>query len=218
MGHNREARNGPSTYDYVWDAFLLSQTVYYIQLLFIIPYYRSVTLWGPFAPEQAQVSFFYIFLFAQLFTWGFPDGTVVKNPPINAADSGSIPGWGRCPGGGNGNPLKYFLPGKCHGQASVAGWNPWGCVELDMPERLSVHYELHAIFTEYRAIAKTFCYTLNGRIDSSLTSRRTQNACIIQIWCSPGSCSLGHRNKDWFHKMKNQSLICRLQKCSLSAL
>ena len=29
-----------------------------------------------------------------------------KHPPANAGDSGSIPGWGRCPGGGNGNPLQ----------------------------------------------------------------------------------------------------------------
>ena len=27
--------------------------------------------------------------------WGFPDGTVVKNPSANAGDTGSIPGLGR---------------------------------------------------------------------------------------------------------------------------
>ena len=32
---------------------------------------------------------------------------VAKNPPANAEDLGSIPGWGRSPGGGNGNPLQY---------------------------------------------------------------------------------------------------------------
>ena len=32
---------------------------------------------------------------------------MVKNPPANAGDSGSIPGLGRSPGGGNGNPLQY---------------------------------------------------------------------------------------------------------------
>ena len=43
-------------------------------------------------------------------THGFPGGSVVKNLPANAGDSGdasSIPGSGRCPGGGNGNPLQY---------------------------------------------------------------------------------------------------------------
>ena len=32
---------------------------------------------------------------------------VVKNPPFNAGDLDSIPGWGRPPGGGHGNPLQY---------------------------------------------------------------------------------------------------------------
>ena len=39
---------------------------------------------------------------------GFPDGSVVKNPHANAgdADVSSIPGSGRSPGEGNGNPLQ----------------------------------------------------------------------------------------------------------------
>ena len=35
---------------------------------------------------------------------------MVKNPPANAGDvgdPGSVPGLGRFPGGGNGNPLQY---------------------------------------------------------------------------------------------------------------
>ena len=39
--------------------------------------------------------------------WGFPGGSVVKNPPANARDPGSIPGSGRSPGEGNGSPLQY---------------------------------------------------------------------------------------------------------------
>ena len=40
----------------------------------------------------------------------FQVALVVKNLPANARDtrdSGSIPGWGRCPGGGHNNPLQY---------------------------------------------------------------------------------------------------------------
>ena len=37
---------------------------------------------------------------------GFPGGSVVKNPPTNAGDTGLVPGWGRSPGGGHGNPLQ----------------------------------------------------------------------------------------------------------------
>ena len=42
--------------------------------------------------------------------WGFPGGSVVKNPPDNAGDirdMDSIPRLGRSPGGGHGNPLQY---------------------------------------------------------------------------------------------------------------
>ena len=37
--------------------------------------------------------------------WGFPGGSVVKNPRNNAGDKSSIPGSGRYLGEGNGNPL-----------------------------------------------------------------------------------------------------------------
>ena len=37
----------------------------------------------------------------------FPGGSVVKNPPASAGDTGSIPGLGRSPAEGNGNPLQY---------------------------------------------------------------------------------------------------------------
>ena len=32
---------------------------------------------------------------------------MVKNPPANIGDAGSIPGWGKSPGEGNGNPFQY---------------------------------------------------------------------------------------------------------------
>ena len=38
---------------------------------------------------------------------GFPGGSEVKNLPANAGDSGSIPGSGKSPGEGNGDPLQY---------------------------------------------------------------------------------------------------------------
>ena len=44
---------------------------------------------------------------------GFPDGSVVKNPPANAGDAGhsnSIPGWERSPERGNGSLLHGIIP------------------------------------------------------------------------------------------------------------
>ena len=47
-------------------------------------------------------------------------GSAVKNPPAQG-DVGLIPGWGRSPGEGNGNPLQY----SCL-ENSMAGYSPWG--------------------------------------------------------------------------------------------
>ena len=43
---------------------------------------------------------------------GFSSGSVVTNLPANAGDAVSIPGWGRFPGEGNGNPLQYSCLGN----------------------------------------------------------------------------------------------------------
>jgi len=43
---------------------------------------------------------------------GFPDGSELKNPPANAGDVGLVPGSGRSPGEGNGNPLQYSCLGN----------------------------------------------------------------------------------------------------------
>ena len=62
---------------------------------------------------------------------------VVKNLPTNAGDirdAGLIPGLGRCPGGGHGNPLQYSCLENPHGQRSLVGYSPEGHNELDTTE------------------------------------------------------------------------------------
>ena len=39
--------------------------------------------------------------------FGFLGSSVIKNPPANAGDVGLIPGSGRSPGEGHGNPIQY---------------------------------------------------------------------------------------------------------------
>ena len=61
---------------------------------------------------------------------------MVKNPHANAEDvrdSGSIPGFGRSPGGEQGNPLKYSCLENSMGRCS-----PWGRKESDMTEWLTL--------------------------------------------------------------------------------
>ena len=66
----------------------------------------------------------------------FPVGSVVKNPSANAGDASFIPGLGRSPGGGNGNPPQYSCL-ENHEQRSHAGYSPWG--HKKSRKRLSNH-------------------------------------------------------------------------------
>ena len=64
----------------------------------------------------------------------FPGGSVVKNPPTNTGDAGSVPGSGRSPGGGNGNPLQCSCLGNPMDREETSG-SPCGRKELDMTEQ-----------------------------------------------------------------------------------
>ena len=66
----------------------------------------------------------------------FPGGSDGKASAYNAGDPGLIPGLGRNPGEGNGNPLQYSCLEKSHGCRGVVGYNPWGCKESDTTEQL----------------------------------------------------------------------------------
>ena len=62
---------------------------------------------------------------------------MVKNPPGNAGDAGdvgSVPGLGRFPGGGYGNPLQYSCLENPQGRRSLVGCSPWGRTESDTTE------------------------------------------------------------------------------------
>ena len=50
---------------------------------------------------------------------------------------GSIPGSGRSPEEGNGNPLQYSYMENSHGWRSLAGYTPWGGKESDTTEQLT---------------------------------------------------------------------------------
>ena len=71
---------------------------------------------------------------------------MVKNLPAKAGDTGatgSIPGSGKSPGGGNGNPLQYSCLEKSHGRKSLVGYSPWDHKESDTTEGLSTQCDLN---------------------------------------------------------------------------
>ena len=61
-----------------------------------------------------------------LYLWGFPAGSEGKASACNVGDLGSIPGSGRSPGEGYGNPLQYSCLEKSHRWSSLVGYSPWG--------------------------------------------------------------------------------------------
>ena len=77
------------------------------------------------------------------YIWGFPGGSMVKDPATNAGDLCSIPWSGRSPGGGHGNPL------------SILAWRiPWaeepeGLQSMRLQrvrhklKRLNMHIHIH---------------------------------------------------------------------------
>ena len=52
----------------------------------------------------------------------------------NVGDLGLIPGFGRPPGGGHGNPLQDLCLENPRGQRSLAGYSPWGHRKSDMTQ------------------------------------------------------------------------------------
>ena len=57
---------------------------------------------------------------------GFTGGSDSKESAWNAGDLGLIPGSGKSPGGGHGNPFQYSCLENPHGQRSLEDYNPWG--------------------------------------------------------------------------------------------
>ena len=60
-----------------------------------------------FSKFAAILSYYYFFNDGYTIFGGFPGGAEVKASACNVGDLGSIPGSGRSPGEGNGNPLQY---------------------------------------------------------------------------------------------------------------
>ena len=79
----------------------------------------------------------FLYYFLGIVLLGFPGGSDSEEFACNAGDLGLIPGLGRPPGGGHGNPLQYSCLENPHGQRSLAGYSPWGRKESNTTEQQS---------------------------------------------------------------------------------
>ena len=75
--------------------------------------------------------------------YAFPGDSYSKESACTAGHLGSIPGLGRSPGGGHGNPFQDSSLENPHGQRSLAGFSPWGFEESDTTEQLKQMYTVH---------------------------------------------------------------------------
>ena len=82
-------------------------------------------------------------LFTSFFFYCLDCGSDIKASACSAGDPGSIPGLGRFPGEGNGNPLQYScLENSMDWEApqSLVGYSPWSHKESDTTERLHFYF------------------------------------------------------------------------------
>ena len=103
----------------------------------------------------------------------FPGGSVVKNLPVDAGNAGSIPGSGRCPGGGHGNPIQYSC---MENSKDRGGWQATihGVAESRKPlgnlTTAMINYSYHAVHyipAAAAAMSLQSCPTLCDPIDGS---------------------------------------------------
>ena len=88
---------------------------------------------------------------------GFTGGSDSKESSCNVGNLGSIPGFGRSPGGG---PVS--LPGESPWIEEPGGLqhSPWGCKELDMTKRLSLIF-LSNITNNFSETNNYLCCPIN---------------------------------------------------------
>ena len=95
-----------------WTMFLVFVILPYFAILwYVVVSYYFWSWRGLFAFSNSVRHLFRCSLDICIVSWGFPGGSMVKNPPAYAGDADSIPGSGRCPGEGNGKPLQYSCLG-----------------------------------------------------------------------------------------------------------
>ena len=93
----------------------------------------------------------------------FPGGADGKESACNVRDLGLIPGLGRTPGGGPGNPLLCSCLVNPHGLRSRVGYSPWGHKESDLTEGLNTRNGNQLAELQRPWVRKMMSPTLLGR-------------------------------------------------------
>ena len=99
----------------------------------------SAVLWP--CRNFSRVSHLFIQSYFSTEFWGcFPRWCSVKESTCQCRRPGFHPWVGKIPWRRKWQPIPVFLPGKSHGQRSLAGYSPWGHKETDRTERLTLSH------------------------------------------------------------------------------
>ena len=97
----------------------------------------------------------------------------------------SIPGSGRPPREGNGNPTPVFLLGKSHGQRSLTGYSPLGHKESDMIEHTHT-FVAHNLYNIEQQLCRSCCCCVASVVLDSVRPHRRPTTRLLRPWDSPG--------------------------------
>ena len=105
---------------------------------------------------------------------------VLKNPPAhagNTGDTGSFPWCGKSPWRGKWKPTLVFLPGKFHGQRSLAGYSLWGHKELDATKHTCFYSHIWSLRIENLRYSREWHEKENREFMFSYVPERDTGAC-----------------------------------------
>ena len=138
---------------------------------------------------------------------------VVKNLPASVGDervAGSVPGLGRCPGGGHGNSTPAFLPGESQGPRSLMGYSPQGHKESDTTEATGdTRVEEQSIFWD--PAPGTFLPHTCPSLSHDIRTRQDTSCphCLARALYSTWKASLSHAHC-WVNSILSISLCYRV--------
>ena len=115
--------------------YMATFNAYYVQHFSNL--FTCINLFHQTTQFKKQYIYIYTHTHIHTYVWTSQMAPVVKNLPTKAGDTedaGLIPGKGRSPRGGQGNPLQYSCLENPHGQRSLMGYGPQSCKESDRPE------------------------------------------------------------------------------------
>ena len=135
-----------------------------------------------------------------------PGDSVVKNLPANAGDTGSIPALGRCPGGGNSNPLQYSC---LENPKDKGAW--WATVHGVEKSQTQLTTHTH---TSHRQRSLTCFRPLFAALGSCVHMRSSQEASLFS------QCPTQYSFQNWTSgpKRDSRSQIAKPMLLNLAAL